>query len=299
MNTWIIVNPNAGTAGELDGLKAAVQSLGQVVVRTTGGAGDATVLAREGVAAGYDRIVAAGGDGTINEVINGIAPHFDRVQFGVIPLGTGNDFVRSIDMPTDLDACLQLFATGRTRAIDVVRVTSDTDRYFINVSAGGFSGLVNEKLTDELKRSWGPLAYIRAASAALPDLTSYHTWLTFDDDERHEVPLYNLVIANACYVAGGIPIAPQAILDDGLLDVVIIPVTSMAQAAVLVPQIVLGTHVEGDLVQVKRARKVRIDSEPGMWFNVDGELVGNEPATFEVLPQALHVIVGPALAQPQ
>jgi len=293
MKTLVILNPNAGTADEVASFEATVQSLGDVAVSTTAQAGDAVRFAREGVAAGYGRIVAAGGDGTINEVVNGLASDFAAVQFGIIPLGTGNDFARSINMPTDLDACLAVFASGQVRPIDVVRVSSDKDRYFINVSAGGFSGLVDEKLTDELKQTWGPLAYIRAASAALPDLSSYHTWLTFDDEERHEVATYNIVLANARYVAGGIPIAPQAVLDDGLLDVVIVPVASMLQIATLAPLIMLGTHLDSDLVQVRRARKVKVDSTPGMWFNVDGELVGNEPATFEVLPRALKVIVGP------
>src|SRR5690349_11240713 len=103
MKTWVILNPNAGTADEVEDFMTAVQSLGEVAVHTTKHAGDATTLAREGVAAGYPRIVAAGGDGTINEVINGIAPDFARVQFGIIPLGTGNDFARTINMPTDLD----------------------------------------------------------------------------------------------------------------------------------------------------------------------------------------------------
>lgn len=296
MKTWVILNPNAGSADEIDTFSTAVASLGDVAIHTTERAEDAIRLAREGIAAGYDRIIAAGGDGTINEVLNGIAPNFDKVEFGIIPLGTGNDFARSINMPKELDDALKIFAMNQTRLIDVVRVqseTSDLTRYYLNVSAGGFSGLLNEKLTDDMKQTWGPLAYVRAASSALPDLTEYHTWLSFDDEEPHEVPTYNLVVANARYVAGGIPVAPQAVLDDGLLDVVIIPVASMVQLATLIPLILLGNHTTSDLIEVRRARKVRIKSTPGMWFNVDGELVGNEPATFEIIPRALKVIVGP------
>jgi diacylglycerol kinase (ATP) len=241
---------------------------------------------------GCDLVIAAGGDGTINEVVNGLAADFSRARLGVIPLGTGNDFVRSIRVPCELDGALEVLLAAQTEALDVVRVTSDEQRYFIIVSAGGFSGLVDEKLTAEVKRSWGPLAYLRSAALALPDLTDYHTCISFDDDEYIEIKIYNMVIAHARFVAGGIPIAPQAQMSDGLVDVMIIPAASMTQLALIVPQILLGQHLNNDLLMFRRARKVCIDSQPRMWFNADGELVGNEPSTFEVLPQALQVIVG-------
>src|SRR5262249_29484629 len=117
-----------------------------------------------------------------------------------------------------------------------------------------------------------------------------------DEDEPIEIQVFNIIIANGQFVAGGIPIAPAAVLDDGLLDVVIIPAASMAQLAILVPQILLGKYLDSDLITFRRARKLAGESHPGMWFNADGELVGNEPASFEVLPQALQVIVGPPSA---
>jgi diacylglycerol kinase (ATP) len=153
--------------------------------------------------------------------------------------------------------------------------------------------LVDEKLTAEMKRNWGPLAYLRSAAMALPDLTDYHTFITFDDEEQHEASVYNIVVANARYVAGGIPIAPTAEMNDGLVDVIIVPVASVPKLALLVPKILLGQHVDDELISFRRARKLRIDSQPKMWFNADGELVGNEPSTFEVLPKALEVVVGP------
>jgi diacylglycerol kinase (ATP) len=292
MQTCVILNPHAGTVQDIATVEAAVQRLEGMTLHTTDQPGHGQRLARDAVAQGCSFIVAAGGDGTINEVVNGLAGHFEQVQLGVLPVGTGNDFARSIGMPTEIDAAVDLLRRRQTRPLDVVRVSSDDTRYFINVSAGGFSGLVDEKLTEDLKRSWGPLAYLRSAAAALPDLTDYHTMITFDDQEQYEVKTYNIVIANARYVAGGIPIAPEAQLDDGLVDVLIVPAATIPQLALLVPQILLGQHLGSELITFRRARKVQIDSRPGMWFNADGELVGNEPATFEVLPQALQVVVG-------
>lgn len=292
MQTCVILNPHAGSVQDVKHVETAVQRLEGVTVRTTERPGDGLHIAREAIEQGCEFVVAAGGDGTINEVVNGLACHFDRAVLGVLPVGTGNDFARSIDVPTEIDAAVDLLLRRQTRPLDVVRVTSDNVRHFINVSAGGFSGLVDEKLTEELKRSWGPLAYLRSAAEALPDLTDYHTFLTFDDDEQCEVKTYNIVIANACYVAGGIPIAPDALLDDGLVDVLVIPAASMPQLALLVPQVLLGQHLSSDLITFRRARKVRVEARPGMWFNADGELVGNQPATFEVVPKALQVVVG-------
>ncbi len=127
-----------------------------------------TRLAREAADNGCGVLIAAGGDGTLNEVLNGMAPHADRLQVGLLPLGTGNDFAKMLDLPEALDDCIDVLREGHVRPTDLVRVTTDEVRYFINVSAGGFSGTVNEKMTPEIKESWGPLAYLRCAAEALP-----------------------------------------------------------------------------------------------------------------------------------
>ena len=159
--------------------------------------------------------MAARRDGTINAVVNGLAVDFSRARLGVIPLGTGNDFARSIHVPIDLNAALEVLATGAEQVVDIVQVTSDRVRYFVNVAAGGFSGLVDEQLTEELKRTWGPLAFLRSAAAALPDLAQYRTSLVFDDEGLFEIQAFNVIVANARFAGGGIPIAPAAAINDG------------------------------------------------------------------------------------
>lgn len=273
-------------------IRAQLARFPSAEIQFTSGEGDARRMARAAAEGNCERVLAAGGDGTFNEVINGIAELADRLQVGLIPLGTGNDFARMLSLPDKIDDCIEALRSGRTRAIDLVRVTSDQVRYFVNVSAGGFSGTVNEKLTPEIKQTWGPLAYLRSAAEALPELRSYATEIVFDDGERIEVDLYNAVVANGRYVAGGTLIAPEAEIDDGLLDVILVPKNSAPALALLVAQIACGRHLGSDSIVFRRARKMSIKSEPGMWFNVDGELVGNEPAVFEVLPRALQVLVG-------
>jgi diacylglycerol kinase (ATP) len=288
--TRIILNPTAGSVTDLTALIAKLDPLAGDV-KVTAKRGAAERYAREAVGDGFELIVAAGGDGTLNEVVNGVADKPGQAAIALLPLGTGNDFGRTLGIPPDVDSCLEMIRAGKTDAVDLVRVTSDRVRYFVNVSAAGFSGMVNEKMTPEIKENWGPLAYVRGAAAALSDLRAYRTNISLDNDECLSVSVYNVVIANGRYVAGGTQIAPEALIDDGLLDVILIPETSAGQLALLIPQILMGSHLSSESVVFRRAAKIGVNSRPGMWFNVDGELVGNEPAVFEVLPRALQFIV--------
>jgi diacylglycerol kinase (ATP) len=249
-------------------------------------------MAQDAVKNGCELIIAAGGDGTLNEVVNGVAPNADKLQVGLIPLGTGNDFAKMLSLPDSIEDCIDVVRAGKVRPIDLVRVTTDRVRYFINISAGGFSGAVNEKLTPEIKQSWGPLAYLRCAAEALPELRAYRTEITLDDTATLALDLYNVVIANGRYVAGGTLIAPEALIDDGLLDIVLIPQSAAANIALVAAQIAVGRHLTSEGVVFRRAATVSVKSDPGMWFNVDGELVGNEPARFEIMPRALQFLSG-------
>jgi diacylglycerol kinase (ATP) len=291
---YIIVNPIAGSNMDLESRLKQLRRLDPTEVRVTQRAGEAEVLARNAVRAGSDYIIAAGGDGTLNEVINGIATlrRARDVCVGMAPLGTANDFARSIGLAGDIEVDIDILRAKRTATIDLVRMTSDRRRYCVNVSAGGFSGMVDEKLSSEIKSTWGPLAYLRSAAAALPELQSYRTAMIFDDTEELALELYNIVVATGQFAGGGLPIAPQANLYDALLDIVLIRKRSAPEMALLAAEILLGKHISSDSVIFRRAKKISVQSRPGMWFNADGELVGNQPAVFEILPQALEFVVG-------
>lgn len=254
--------------------------------------GSARRRAQAAARRGCDFIIAAGGDGTLNEVINGIAADAAKVRVGILPLGTGNDFARTLNLPLSIEDNIDILLSQQTMAIDLVRMQSDRVRYFVNVSAGGFSGLVDEKLTPAIKRTWGPLAYVRSAAAALPELHGYRTKIVIDDTERLSIDLCNVIVGNGRFVAGGLPVAPNANPRDGLLDVILIPQSSKAEVVFLATQILLGKHLSSNAIMFRRAKKISIRSKPGMWFNADGELVGNEPAVFQVIPRALHFVVG-------
>jgi diacylglycerol kinase (ATP) len=290
---YIIVNPIAGAIVKRDVLLKQLRRLDPRKLCLTKRAGEAETLARAAIRAGCDYIIAAGGDGTLNEVINGIAsPHPIRgVRMGIVPLGTANDFARSMKLPARMEDNIDILRAKQTVLVDLVRVTGKRTRYFINVSAGGFSGIVDEKLTPQIKSTWGPLAYFRSAAAALPKLRAYRTTVIFDDVERSEVELYNIVIANGQFVAGGLPIAPDASVRDGLLDILLVPKRPAREMALLTAQMLLGKHLSSDAIPFRKARKISVKSRPRMWFNVDGEPFGDDPAVFQIIPRALEFVI--------
>lgn len=292
MKRCVIVNPIAGSIkGAESALFQELDRLDPAEMKLTHGNGEAEAHAREAVANGCDEIICAGGDGTLNEVVNGMAEARDHVRLGLIPLGTGNDFGRSLGAPASVAENIDIIAAGFTQAFDLIHATSNSGvRHFINVSAGGFSGLVDEKLTPEMKKTWGPLAYLRSAAAALPELRGYRTSVEVDD-RQFDVDLYNVVIANGSYVAGGLPIAPEADPRDGKMDVVLVQVRPAAEMMILIAQILRGKHLDHAGIVFERGARVRVESTPGMWFNADGELIGNEPITFELMPRALQFVV--------
>jgi|SRR5689334_1971370 len=288
---YIIFNPVAGSAGAAEKIAKQLKKLNPIAFRITRRKGDAERWARRARTSKASTVIVAGGDGTLNEAVNGLGMFARRKLIGLIPLGTGNDFARTLGLPALIDDNVDILRAGRTSQIDIVRVKSKRSRYFVNVSAGGFSGMVDEKITPQIKRTWGPLAYIRGAAAALPHLHAYKTEIVFDDDERLSTGLYNVVVANGRYVAGGLPIAPTADPADGKLEVVLIPKLGPGEMALLAAEIVLGKHLSSNATIFRQARKIAVRSRPGMWFNVDGELVGNAPAVFQIIPRALNFIV--------
>jgi diacylglycerol kinase (ATP) len=304
MKTCLILNPNAGSAGDVrQALDEVLDGRDGVVVRETAEAGDAGRIAREAIDEGFGRVVAAGGDGTLNEVLNGIAPRFDAVELGLVPLGTGNDLSRKLaiprEMPGDLHEAIELAVEGAARPLDVasVRTEGGEPHYFINMSAGGFSGEVDDKMEAEVKAAWGPLSYVRGAFGALSELELYRARIVLDpgtgDEEEIRLATVNVVVANACFVGGGLHVAPTAEPDDGLLDLVVIQAAPIARLSLLAPQVLVGNHLEDELVLHRRARRLTIRSEPPMPFNADGEPIGETPVTYEVLPGAVRFVTPP------
>jgi diacylglycerol kinase (ATP) len=294
VRSCIILNPRAGSAEQMGTLREALAARFEGTLYETDSAGHATALAAEALEAGYDLIIAAGGDGTINEIINGFAIDFARGRLGIIPLGTGNDLARTLAIPADPLAALNIVMSGAEHRLDLMRAeTASQSTYGINVAAGGFSGQVDEVLTDELKANWGPLAYLLGAARVVPDLASYKTTIAWEDGSVERVEAMNIVVANGRTVAGGFQVAPLANPEDGLLDVIIVRYGDVLDLAGVAARLLAGNYLRSEQVMHRKARRLHIASQPGMWFNVDGELFTSQPVTFTVMPQALRVVVGP------
>jgi diacylglycerol kinase (ATP) len=288
----IVLNPNAGSADEIAAFEDRIARLPGTELVRTGSPGDATRLAREACERGLPRVVAAGGDGTLHEVLQGMAGHFERVQLGLLPVGTGNDFARAVGIPADLDRALALLDLGRELPIDVLRLEAEGTHWVLNASAGGFSAVVSDRLDSDTKDWWGTLAYSVTAVRALPELTTYRLRIRLDDGPVEEIAAWNVVVANAGWIAGGLPVLPGAVVDDGRLDLLVVPEMPIAAFTLLLPQILLGKHADSPELVVRSGTRLRIESDPAMPLNADGEVVAGTPATYEVAHRALRFVVG-------
>ncbi|WP_235951158.1 diacylglycerol/lipid kinase family protein [Crateriforma spongiae] len=243
---------------------------------------------------GLRTVVAAGGDGTVNAVVNAIMqlPSERRPVFGILPLGTANDFARTLGMPADVQQSAAVLQNARVIPGDVIRVSDGRrDRYFANVAAGGNSVRVSEQLDDQTKAFWGAFSYLRGAMDVLPDMRSYHVDAR-SDGHRDRLDCWAVIVANGRTNAGHIEVAPEASICDGRMDVVLIRDGEVAEMAKLVASNLLGRFLESDQVLFRQVRSLQLSSDPPMRFSIDGEIDQDVPTTFEVIPAAIRMIVG-------
>lgn len=285
----LLFNPAAGSMPEDPA--DLIDLIDPTVLLRTAAAGDAEALARE-ASGDLRELVVAGGDGTISEAVNGVAAAeaLGDLVLGLVPLGTGNDLARGLGVPLDTPAAAIAFSEGRERRIDLIRARSARGaRLIANTSAGGLGSRVGEALAGDLKRWLGPLAFVWEGLARLGELQPYELELDLDGRVR-QLSAFSHLIANGPSVAGGMRPLGDARLDDGLLDVLVVPAADERLLAEMVTHIESGEpFVEGVLTH--RARRATLRSAPVTPFNGDGEMLGETPVTYEVLPGALRVRV--------
>ena len=243
-------------------------------------------------------LIVAGGDGTINDAVNGLgkAGFPEDVTLGILPAGTGNDLAATLCIPDDPDEAEDVIRQGRVRTLDVARVRSTGigERFFINVATGGLGAEISDANEGELKKRWGKLSYLRASLEVAKDFDVKELDLYLDGELR-KVRAINVVVGNCRFAGGGWLAAPRANPEDGLLDVVIIEKLGVMDLLELAPaSMARSDYLDREGVFSARAKEIRVEtSPPGLEFTVDGEVVGDEPARFSVIPHALKVIVGP------
>jgi diacylglycerol kinase (ATP) len=293
MRFGVILNPNAGTAQRISDLILRLPGGQACRLFPLGGRGQVAAAVADALASGVERLVVAGGDGTVHQVVEALAPGFPAIELAILPLGTGNDLARSLGLADGVEQAIDAALGGEAVAVDAVRLsTSDHESWFVNVANGGFGGRVASDLSAEDKRRWGPLAYWMSSITMLAHPTAYQVRLTVDDEE-HRLSVSGLAVANGRFVGGGFPVAPNARLDDGLLDVTAVDALPAFELMATGVDFALGRDHHTDQVHSFRGRTVRVRSDPDMPFSIDGEPSRRYDATFEVEPGALRVVPGP------
>jgi YegS/Rv2252/BmrU family lipid kinase len=305
--TVLVVNPQSAggkTERRWPQLRATIhEAYGPFTERFTRVAGDATRLTREALREGADLVVAVGGDGTINECVNGFFAENGEGQpiapdacFGIVPAGTGGDFIKTLSVPRDTFAAAAALKAA-PRPIDVGRLTyvdsagKPAVRHFINIASFGIGGLVDRYVNESSKAFGGTLSFAFATLKAGASYKNAKVRLTLDGGPAREGRIYNVAVANGRYFGGGMKVAPDAALDDGMFDVVTMGDFGFSDLLLRGLDIYTGRHVSNPKVSVARARRVDADSSDGgeVLLDVDGEQPGRLPATFELLPGALKV----------
>lgn len=290
----VICNPASGGGNcESDRLREGLSGFDLDWIETEGSE-DATEAAEEW---SDGLLVVAGGDGTINDVVNGLgkAGFPEGVTLALLPTGTGNDLAATLAVPEEAAEAEAVIRQGMVRTLDVARVRSgDDERFFINVATGGLGAEVSGANYEDLKSRWGKLSYLRASLEVAENFDVKEIALRLDGEERR-VRAINMAVGNCRYAGGGWPAAPKANPEDGLLDIVIIEDVGLKEFLALAPAaLARSNYLDKEGVFFRRAREVRVETQPpGLEFTVDGEVIGNEPVEFVVIPRALKVIVGP------
>ncbi len=301
----MVVNPRSrsgATRRRMVSLEARLrQALGPLEVEWTRAPRDAERIAREAVRVGVERIVVAGGDGTTSEVVSGVleAGLGDRVEIALLPLGTGGDLLRTLEVPRELERAIARVSEGVARTIDAGRVRfrdregRESTTFFANVASMGVSGLVTELVNEATKALGGRVSFLLGTLRGIARYQPQPVTLRLDGERIFEGPLVLATAANGRYFGGGMAVAPEAKPDDGLLDVVVVPAFSKGRLLRELPRIYRGTHLAVPEVLHRRGRRLEADAEPGtLWIEVDGEPLGTLPAVIEVLPGALRVLGG-------
>lgn len=251
----------------------------------TMGAGDATRAAAEAARRGFDIVIAAGGDGTINEVVAGLAEAENRPPLGILPVGTTNDLARALGIPRSWDGAIDVIAEGHMRQVDIGRLN---DRYFINIAGGGSLTELTYEVPSKMKTVLGQLAYYMKGLEKLPRFRPIELTIRSAEMMLHE-DFMLFLIANTSSVGGIEHLAPDARIDDGLMDVFLLRRCTLADFIRIVSHILRGERVNDPLVVHFQTKYLTIESKDYVQLNVDGEFGGTLPCEIEVLPKHLDL----------
>ena len=240
-------------------------------------------------------LVVIGGDGTVNEVVNGVAG--TAAELAVLPCGTGQDFGRTHGLPTRFDDAVRVALGGETRVIDLGRVelgkssNGGTSRFFANVGSAGMSGAVARRANAMTKAFGGRATFFYALTREFLAWQNTHVMVELEDGVRREGPMHDVIVANGNWHGGGMKLAPDARQDDGVFDVVLIGDVTKLDFLTTAPKLYSGRYLSHPKVELLQSSSVTIRASEPLPLEVDGEPIGATPARFEVVPSALRLRV--------
>jgi diacylglycerol kinase (ATP) len=285
LDTLFIVNPVAGRGKSLHTwarIKSKISFSYEFVL--TGAPGEARQAAAKALSEGFGRVIAVGGDGTVSEVVNGIAKG-DAV-LGIIPTGTGNDFVKSLGISLNPIEALSLLDKGYSQAIDLGMYVGG---YYINVAGAGLDAEVVKMTNERLRFLGGAPAYAVSLLATIGRFLPREAIIDIDGRQIRRT-VWLISAANGRYYGGGMKICPEARLDDGLLDICIINETSRPELIRFFPTVFTGRHTKHPSFELIRGKSVKIAFSKPCSVQVDGEVIGTTPLEISVIPSGIRVI---------
>ncbi|HZK57737.1 MAG TPA: diacylglycerol kinase family protein [Clostridia bacterium] len=285
-----IVNPTAGKGRA----KKTIPIIKKIMednkcnyqIKVTEKAGDGQLFAEKAKIGDYSVIVSVGGDGTLHEIVNGMAGGAQKL--GIVPAGTGNDFARSIDMPFNTEDAIENLIWGKATSIDLGRLNGE---YFINFCSVGLDALIAEEANRIKKYFSSTYSYIIGVVKALGKFKSIKAELVIDN-KKYDEEIMLVAVCNGAYYGGGMNIAPQAKVFDGQFDICVVRKMSKLKLLFLFPTIFKGEHIKYDEVKIYRGKNVQVFSREDMHVNADGDIVYSRPVSFEILHNEIEVIVG-------
>jgi diacylglycerol kinase (ATP) len=298
-----IVNPAAGHGKALEAwakvrahLKCAVET-----VRTEG-PGHATRLASQALAQSVDTIVAVGGDGTINEVVNGFFEQdrliSNRASLAIVPHGTGSDFIKMLQLPPDAETAAAVIQAKTHRLLDLMKVGytkldgAPASRYAINITSFGMGAAVASRVNRSSKIFGRKMSFVLATVRTAMAFSGSSVSMCFDNSKTIHAEVTNVAVGNGKYQGAGMLSCPRAAIDDGVLDVTVVEFLPALQLLRNLPLLYNGKIYSHPKIQFQRVQSVRADSKKIVLVEVDGETVGRLPIEISVMPQTLRMSVG-------
>ena len=301
-NKWFaVVNPHSGngkTAKNWPNLyKLLLQNGIDIEYAYTSSQGEGIVLAKQARDVGYKKIVAVGGDGTVNEVLNGLladGKDIDKdMELAILEHGTGSDFVRSFQQKKGINNFIKLLKRNKIVKVDIGKIDfqsmngNQVSRYFLNAANMGIGAEVVNRANNNSKALGSKLTYFTGTIATLLNFENIEVRCQLDNDEIIEGKYKGLIVCNGQYMGGGMHIAPQAQTDDGLFDIVFIKYLTKLRFFTHFPSIYLGKHINLPEIEIYRSKKLSVTTKEQTIFEADGEIPGLTPIVCQIFPEAL------------